>query len=356
MNHVFKHKRISSILSILPPTIARYEEELSDYNFPEMHSKRLGMMMDYKTRRECAHDDGLSEYALYGIEHMLSKGVLQINDIDGIIVVSSSQDYIMPSVSYILQGRLGLSTSTYCCDLINACGGYVNGLIQSFMAMDTFGLHKVLLITGDMLTKKVGKHDRNSRPIIGDAVNISIIETDSKGSDIYVDCRNYGDLADAIKIPAGGMKMPSTVSTAIEIKDESGNYRALDHFYMDGEGVFNFVMTKVPPMINDIIEKSGNKIETIDYYMFHQPNKYMVDRLADEIEIPNDKIFANIVGIYGNSSTGTIPLNICHNIAQRSISEPLCMCLSGFGAGLTCNAMVINNPRMDYCAIIEYKP
>lgn len=355
MKHIFNKKRISSIVSILPSLIVKYEDELSDYNFPEMQSKRLGMMMDYHTRRECNNDDGLSDYALYGIEYLIKNNVLKKDDIDAIIVVSSSQDYIMPSVSYILQGKLGLSQDTYCCDIINACGGYINGLMQSFMAIDTLGLHKVLLVTGDMLTKKTGKHDRNSRPIIGDAVNVSIIEHYEEGENIYVDCRNFGEKSDAIKIPAGGMKLPSSSITAIEEKDESGNYRSLDHFYMDGDAVFNFVMTQVPPMILDVLKYSGDKLDAIDYYMFHQPNKYMVDRLADEIEIPSEKIFANIVGVYGNSSTGTIPLNICHNIASHVTTRNLRLCLSGFGAGLTCNALVMNNPKMDFCDIIEYK-
>lgn len=355
MKHVFEHKRISSILSILPPKIVRYEDELEDYNFPVRQSQMLGKMMDYNTRRQVAPMDGLSEYALFGIEHLLKLGVLRKEEIDGIIVVSSSQDYIMPSVSYILQGKLGLSEDTYCCDILQVCGGYVNGLMQAFMAMDTMGLKKVLLITGDTLTKKIGKHDRNSRPIIGDAVNVSLIEQNPQGGSIYVEFRNSGEMADAIKIPAGGMKMPSSPETAIEEKDASGNLRALDHFYMDGEGVFNYVMTHVPPMITDILAQSGDTIDSIDYYMFHQPNKYMVDRLADELDIPSEKCFSNIVGIYGNASTATIPLNICHNIAKQATSQSLRLCLSGFGAGLTCNAMIMINPKMVFCKIIDYE-
>lgn len=355
MKHTFQNKRISAILSVLPPTIARYADELEDYNFPVRQSEMLGKMMDYRTRREVGKDEALSEYALYGIEHLLAKGVLRKEEIEGIIVVSSSQDYIMPSASYILQGKLGLSEDTYVCDIINACGGYVNGLMQSFMVMDTMGLKKVLLVTGDTLTKKIGKRDRNARPIIGDAVNISVVEQYAEGGKIYAEFRNSGDMADAIKIPAGGMKQPSSPETAIEEKDASGNFRAPDHFYMDGEGVFNYVMTHVPPMIESILKESGDTIESVDYYMFHQPNKYMVDRLADELEIPNEKCFSNIVGEYGNASTGTIALNICHNIAEVVKSRALRLCLSGFGAGLTCNAMVFTNPRMEYCAIIDYK-
>lgn len=354
MNLIFKNKRISSIVSVLPKHVARYEDELNDYNFPPMQSKRLGMMMDYRTRRECEPTDCISDYALQGINHLVEKGILNKNDIDAIIVVSSSQDYIMPSVSYVLQGRLGLDHDVYCCDILQVCGGYVNGLMQSFMAMDTMGLEKVVLVTGDMLTKKICKRDRNSRPIIGDAVNVSVIENGGGSGKIFVSFRNYGEMSDEIKIPAGGFKMPSTLETAVETADSTGNFRALDHFYMDGDGVFQFVMTQVPSMIDEILKDSGSKVNDVDYYLFHQPNKYMVDRLASEMDIPSERIFSNIVGIYGNSSTGTIPLNICHNIPDVVTKRGLRLCLSGFGAGLTCNAMVIDNPPMDYCSIIEY--
>ena len=81
----------------------------------------------------------------------------------------------------------------------------------------------------------------------------------------------------------------------------------------------------------------------------------MVDRLADELEIPSEKYFGNIVGIYGNASTATIPLNICHNISAEVTNRSLRLCLCGFGGGLTCNAIIISNPPMDYCEIVDFK-
>ena len=178
--------------------------------------------------------DSVSEYAIQGIQHLLDNAVIRINEIEAIVVASSSQDYIMPSISYLLHGHFKLPETAYCCDIVQQCGGYQFGLMQSFMLMDTYGFRKVLLVTGEMTSKKVGLHDRNARPIIGDAVSVSILETADNGA-IYTEYRNYGQMAEAIMIPAGGLKCPSTSETAIETKDEQGNFRALDHFYMDGE-------------------------------------------------------------------------------------------------------------------------
>ena len=351
---LFSDKRISAIVSILPDRVAEYAEELEDYNFPVAQSRRLGIMMDYRKRRESSQGDGLSDYAFQGIEYLLSKGAVRKEEIGAIVVVSSSQDYILPSTSYLLQGMLGLSQDVYCSDICQVCGGYIFGLLQAFMLMDTMGFDTVLMVTGDFLTKKICSRDRNSRPIIGDAANVSVIRSCKCNGTICSSYLNYGNLASKIIIPAGGLKNPSSAETAVEKQDESGNFRAQDHFYMDGEAVFNFAMTKVPPVVQNVLSSSGNKIGDIDYYIFHQPNKYMVDRLADELDIPQDKIFDNIVGEYGNASTATIPLNICHNIASEATARKLKLCLSGFGAGLTCNAMVLDNPPMDLCEIIEY--
>ncbi|HPJ92142.1 MAG TPA: ketoacyl-ACP synthase III [Bacteroidales bacterium] len=355
MIHTFYNKKISSVLSVLPSKKVDYLDEIVDYPFPENQSRKLGKMMDYNTKRICEWDEGISDYALQGIQYLLKNKVLSKEEIGAIVVSTSSQDYIIPPVSFILQGKLDLGKDVLCFDIAQACGGYVMGLIQSFMLLDTYKLKKVILVTGDFLSKKVGKRDRNSRPILGDAVNVSIVENSDKDNEILTIFKNYGESASVISIPAGGLKHPSTAETAIETQDETGNYRALDHFFMDGEEVFNFVMIEVPPIIKEIITHAGKTLEDIDYYMFHQPNQYMLHKLADELDIPYEKMFSNIVGIYGNPSTASIPLNICHNIRDIITRKELSLCLSGFGGGLTANAMLLTTEKMDLCEIIDYR-
>ena len=270
------------------------------------------------------------------------------------MVVSSSQDYIIPPVSFLLQGKLGLRDEVMCFDINQACGGYIIGLLQVFMLLDAWKINKVVLVTGDMLSKKVCRRDRSCRPIIGDAVNITVVENSLESDPITVAWKNFGKDAGVIGIQAGGLKMPSNPGTAIEMPDEFGNFRAKDHFYMEGEEVFNFVMREGPPMVEDVVKSQGMSVSDIDYFLFHQPNKYMVRKLADELDIPYTKMFSNIVEIYGNSSTGTIPLNICHNLADEVMTQNLKVCLSGFGAGLTCNVMSGTIGKMKFCQIIDF--
>jgi 3-oxoacyl-[acyl-carrier-protein] synthase-3 len=355
MNHLFYNKKITGILSILPSTVVKFLDEVEDYPFPPKQSIKLARVMDYNTRRIVVGNESISDYAIYGFNYLLDHNLIKRDDIDAIVVSSSSQDHIMPFTSYLVQGAVGLSKDTLCYDIKQACGGYVVGLMQAFMLIDTFDIKKVLLITGDTLSKKCNKRDRNSRPILGDAVNITIVEKSNVANSISVVWDNYGKDANMIEIKAGGLKFPSNQETCIPEKDEFGNYRSMDDFYMDGEGVFNFVMERAPEVINKSVNLLNLDVKDIDYFMFHQPNKYMVEKLCDEADLPYEKTPSNITGIFGNSSTGTIPLNICYNIADEVLSKDLTLCLSGFGAGLTCNALTAKFKKMDFCKIIEYK-
>lgn len=354
MVHKFCNKRITGILNVLPSLVVNYQDELIDYPFPVNQSLKLGKMMDYNTRRICYSDDSVSEYALFGINKLIDNGLLSKNDIGAIVVSSSSQDYIMPPISYIIQGKLDLSKDVICTDIVQACAGYIFGLVQSFMILDTYNVKKVVLVTGDILSKKISSRDRNSRPIIGDAVNITVIENSPFDCELFFCSKNYGNLGEYIKIPAGGLKLPSSSATAVQNIDSFGNYRSLDNFFMDGEEVFNFVMTYVPVVISEVLNFSKILIKDIDYFAFHQPNKYMLTKLSDEMEIPYEKVFSNIVGIYGNSSSGTIPLNISHNLKNILASQSLRLCLSGFGGGLTCNALIMDFAKLNFCEIIDY--
>ena len=132
---------------------------------------------------------------------------------------------------------------------------------------------------------------------------------------LYIKMNGKG--ANAIQIPSGGFKYPSTKFTAELKKDKAGNERSLDNLVMRGDDVFNFVQTKVPEMVKDVFNDLSISDDNIDYYLFHQPNKFMLEKLADKMSVSRDKMPNNIVGKYGNGSGITVPLNICENMAEE---------------------------------------
>ena len=155
-----------------------------------------------------------------------------------------------------------------------------------------------------------------------------------------------------LNIPAGGFRMPSTPETAMEKEDEAGNFRALDHLVMKGDDVFNFVLNKVPNQIEELLKSLNLTKNDIDYFICHQPNKFMLQKLADKLGVSYDKLPNNIVENFGNASGVTIPTNICYNL--KNTDKKLKLLLSGFGVGLTWASMVLDLEPLKFIDIIEF--
>ena len=155
-------------------------------------------------------------------------------------------------------------------------------------------------------------------------------------------------------IPAGGFRMPSTEETAIEHEDEAGNLRSLNNLVMQGDDVFNFVQREVPPMINRLLEKAGMSVDEVDWFMFHQPNKFMLNKLADAIGVPYEKMPSNIVENFGNASGVTVPTTISYNLGERLEKESFEMCMAGFGVGLTWSSIMMEMGNLKFNKIIEF--
>jgi len=138
-------------------------------------------------------------------------------------------------------------------------------------------------------------------------------------------------------------------------EDPDGNLRSLDNLVMDGSAVFNFVQVEVPPMIEEILGTANKKVEDVDVFLFHQPNRFMLEKLADKIGVPREKMPANIVEHYGNSSGVTIPLAIAHNLRHRIVGCTIEACLAGFGVGLTWASMLMRLGPFKFCDMIEFQ-
>ncbi|MDR1243458.1 MAG: hypothetical protein LBM00_11880 [Deltaproteobacteria bacterium] len=133
-----------------------------------------------------------------------------------------------------------------------------------------------------------------------------------------------------------------------------GNYRSLNNIHMDGTAVFQFVMAEVPPMIDALCAYAGMAKNAIQCHLTHQPNRFMLQKLADLMDVPHDMLFNNIVENFGNSSSATIPVNIAFNLGRRLLTEKLRVCYSAFGAGLSLAACLDRLGPLDFCDLIEH--
>lgn len=348
MNMLFKNKRIVGILAVLPTKEVRFEDDMINYPFSLETSLKLKEAMGFDKRRIVEDDVCSSDLCIFGLNHLFDNHLLEKEDIDAMILVTQTPDYILPPTSNVIQGKLGLKEDMICMDINQGCAGYILGLIQAFMLLDMESINKVILLNVDVLSKKVSKQDRNSNPLIGDAAAITVLEKTDDGRTIYANMKMDGKRAFAIQIPAGGLKNPSSPETVIAEKDEVGNFRSQENLVMKGDEVFLFVQKEVPPMIKSLLEYADKNKEAVDYYMFHQPNKMMLNKLADKIGISREKIPSNIVEHFGNSSGVTIPIDIAFNLGERLKDERLTLCLAGFGVGLTWASMILDVGNLNF--------
>jgi len=150
------------------------------------------------------------------------------------------------------------------------------------------------------------------------------------------------------------MRLPCSPQTAVLEDAGDNNLRAKDHLFMDGSAIFNFVQTEVPPLINGLLARAGRELDSVDYFLCHQPNRFMLQKLADKMKIPYQKMPSNVVERFGNSGGATIPIVLTINIADRLKSGRVNACIAGFGAGLTWAAMLMTLGPLSFCELIDY--
>lgn len=354
MKFRFHDKAITGIQVVVPAQERLFADEMKLFNAPENRSRKLAMVMGYRAHRVVEAGVCASDLAEFGFQKLLAAGKLKPEEIDALVYVTLSPDHFVPPTSCILHGKLGLRRDCLCLDISQGCCGFVIGLLQAFQLLDQPSVRKVAVVNADVLSRKVSPKDRNSYPLIGDAATIAIVENRAGAGEIVADVRFDGTRAMALKVPAGGFRQPSTSETAVMSADAEGNERAPDNLVMDGTAVFNFVMADVPPMLADLVKDAGTDFAGIDKYYFHQPNKFMLQKLAEKLDVTYEKMPNNVVEHYGNSSGATIPSAMALNDAEILCRETHKVCFSGFGVGLTYGGIVMNCGNLDFCETVDY--
>jgi 3-oxoacyl-[acyl-carrier-protein] synthase III len=355
VNFVFHNRKITGLLAILPANERSFVDEMANFNFPPARSMKLKQVMGYDKHRLVDGAVCASDLACFGLRHLFRSGYLQPEEIDALYVVTQSPDYFMPATSSVIQGRLGLKQDMFCMDINQGCAGFLIGLFQAFLLLDQPTVRKVVLVNVDVMSRKVSPHDRNSYPLIGDAAAITVIERSDDPAPIHANLKMDGTRREALMIPAGGFRLPSSPQTAVLENDGENNLRAQDHLRMDGSAVFNFVQVEIPPLIEALLKTAQTTREDVDYFLFHQPNRFMLQKLAEAMKVPCDKMPSNVVEHYGNSSGVTIPLTIAHNLRERLAGGSVRACLAGFGVGLTWASMLMPLGPLQFCDVIDFE-
>ena len=345
----FSGKRIAGVVSVLPEKLYYMEDEVADPNDPK--TRRLKRIIGYGSRRRAKADTTLSDMLLFGINDLLAKGLISKKEIGAIITCTLSEDYILPSISSILHGELGLDKDVLCIDSPQPCSGFAIGLIHAFMYLDHMQGKKVLLCTGEVFCRETLKTETKlEHPSFGgDIANIAVIDNTDVNTSIYCSAFFDGSGREALIIRDGGFRSPMTPDKIINLP-YNRPFSAVD---MDGSAVFNFVQRELPPAINDLVNRSGHIMDDIDWFIFHQPNKYMLQKLADSMRIPYNKVPMELTSSLGNSNSGTIPAVMTTYLSDSLTKNKNLVCFSGFGAGLSWVSIVMDCDQLGFCYNLE---
>ena len=354
MNLKFSNKKITGLLGIVPAREVSFDDGVEHYNFSVAQSMKLKKVMGYDKRRIVQDSVCVSDLCIDGLAYLFEKGLLEKDDIDALILVTQTPDFLMPPTSNIIQGHFRLKEDMICMDINQGCAGFIIGLIQAFMLLEQDSVNKVVLLNADIMSRKVSSRDRNSHPLVGDAASITIIEKSELENLIYANLKMDGQYSDALQIPAGGLRLPISSDTSEMKVDPSGNYRSSENLYMKGDLVFNFVQNQVPSMIESLFSQAGEDISQADFFLFHQPNRFILEKLADALSVNREKMPANLVESYGNSSGVTIPILTTLNLGAKLVDHVYKTCFAGFGVGLTWGSMLLDFGHLDFCQLKEY--
>jgi 3-oxoacyl-[acyl-carrier-protein] synthase-3 len=337
MKAEFNSVRIASVIGVVPSAISLFDDELINYSHDQANSLKLKEIMGYGEHRIANPGQTTSDLAVAGFTELVRRSLINIAEIDAIFFVSQTPDFVIPATSSVLHGKLQLPKETYCADINDGCNGYVKGVFEAASFLKATNSSCAVLIAGDVLSSLVSRRDRNSYPLVGDAVTVSVIRQNTSWSNekIRVVIRNDGSGFDKLIIPAGGARLPLRGDEIDEI-DAEGNWRSIRNLRMNGRDVFAFTQTVVPDFLQEVCTNEGREITDFDRIYLHQANAFILDRIRKKLRLTEIQLSDRVVRKYGNSSSATIPMLIATE--PKSTRDLNCL-LCGFGVGLSWGAL-----------------
>jgi len=247
----------------------------------------------------------------------------------------------MPATSIILQNRLCLSKQTMAFDISIGCSGFIYGLSVVYALMQQGSFRKALLLDGETRSKVYSPKDRKTAFLFGDGGIAALIDRRVSYGRSFFSLNTDGSRENLIKMDGGGYRNPSSAETIKEkVIDADGNIRSMEHGYMNGADVFNFLISEIPRDVKKLLETTNSVIDDFDYILFHQANDYMNNYLIKKLKLNIDKVPSSI-SKYGNTSSVSIPLTMVSELSDKLLEKKKLL-LSGFGVGMSWATAIIN--------------
>jgi 3-oxoacyl-[acyl-carrier-protein] synthase-3 len=263
------------------------------------------------------------------------------SEIGAILYCTQSPDYIMPPNALLLHRHFDFRQEIPAFDINLACSGYIYALAIAKSMIVSGMAPNVLLVTADTYTKYINPRDRSTRTLFGDGAAVTLVEPCNDDSGIlHQSLASDGKYYKKFYIPAGGNRKPKCDSTGFEDFDAVGNVRNEEQIFMDGLGIWNYIRTRIPIHIENLLKESKLEMNQLDQIVFHQASKLTLDSLVKVLKVNPEIVFSNIKDI-GNTVSSSIPIAIADARKQNIIKPNSLVLISGFGVGLSYGSMII---------------
>jgi len=292
----------------------------------EWIQKRTGI----KERRVVSEGQNTSDLAYMASLNALKMANISPEEIDGIIVGTATPDYLFPSTACILQDKLG-AANAFAFDLSAGCTGFIYSLSVAESFIKSSKCETCLVVGSELISRFLNWRDRTSCVLFGDGAGAFILKRGVKNSIKSIDIKSNGKYAPLLYMPAGGSSMPASEKTV------SDNLHTV---HLKGKEIFKIAVHSLSNSALSLLSKASMSINDIDMFIPHQANKRIIDAVAENLKISEDKIYINIQR-YGNTSSASILLALDEAYQKGLIGKGSTILMTAFGAGLTWGGAIV---------------
>ena len=327
---------IKAISYYLPERVVTNEELVKE--FPEWSVDKVAQKVGVNSRHLAADGETAGDMAEKAAQKLFEEYRINPKSIDFLLLCTQSSDYFLPSTACVLQNRLGISTSSGAFDYNLGCSGCIYGLAMAKGLISAGIANNVLLLTSDTYNKYLHPSDKSNRSIFGDGAAACLISNEGFAQIGEFSLGTDGSGANNLIVKTGASRHKEKTGSFIE--DEEGHIWYDDYLYMNGGAIFNFTLEAVPEMIKVILAKNGLKQDSIDYYIFHQANRFMLNTIRKVCSLPMEKFYVNLATT-GNTVSSTVFIGIKDCLENGTIAKGMKVMVAGFGVGLSWGGTVL---------------
>jgi 3-oxoacyl-[acyl-carrier-protein] synthase-3 len=284
-----------------------------------------------RERRIAAPDQASSDMALIAAQRALESAGVTPEEIDHIVLATTTPDHYLPSCACTVQARLGAHRAA-AYDLFAACTGFIYGLSIGHGIIGTGQADTVLVIGVEMLSRVTDYKDRNTCVLFGDGAGAAVLRPCPPGEGMLaIRIQSDGRLGEMLEIPAGGSRLPASHATV----DACGHV-----IKMRGKELFKVAVRAMEESLRGVLEESGLAPDDLDVVIPHQANLRIIDAMRERLGIPAEKVIVNI-DRYGNTSSASIPISLDEVARGGRLKRGDHVGLVGFGGGVTWGAALV---------------